>query len=207
MRKMLLSALAAATVLTGATAAQATADTIDSSYNAGHGYFFLPPAAYWGDSPYYRDQTQDWGWTHNAIAGPITSATLNIGAYDVDSGSGSFSDEHDVIEAYDAASSSWLTVGELSGIDSSYTYSTFTLSSTLFDDLLAGLQVRVNIDANNTGWLLTLTKSVIITNDDGTLPPVNGAVPEPASWAMMLAGFGLAGTALRRSRKTTVRFA
>lgn len=30
-----------------------------------------------------------------------------------------------------------------------------------------------------------------------------GAVPEPASWAMMLAGFGLAGAALRRKRGVT----
>ena len=32
--------------------------------------------------------------------------------------------------------------------------------------------------------------------DDSNLP----AVPEPASWAMMVAGFGLAGAAMRRSR-------
>jgi len=38
-------------------------------------------------------------------------------------------------------------------------------------------------------------------------PPVdNGAVPEPASWAMMIAGFGMVGGALRR-RSTAVRFA
>ena len=35
----------------------------------------------------------------------------------------------------------------------------------------------------------------------GTL---SGAVPEPASWAMMLTGFGLLGTALRRSRRNAV---
>jgi hypothetical protein len=34
----------------------------------------------------------------------------------------------------------------------------------------------------------------------------DGAVPEPASWALMLGGFGLVGGALR-SRKTSVRFA
>ena len=34
----------------------------------------------------------------------------------------------------------------------------------------------------------------------------SGAVPEPASWAMMLGGFGLVGGAMRR-RKTAVRFA
>jgi len=36
--------------------------------------------------------------------------------------------------------------------------------------------------------------------------PAGGAVPEPASWAMMLVGFGLAGTALRRNR-AKLRFA
>lgn len=37
------------------------------------------------------------------------------------------------------------------------------------------------------------------------IPP--GAVPEPASWAMMIAGFGLTGAALRRRRRATLRFA
>lgn len=37
--------------------------------------------------------------------------------------------------------------------------------------------------------------------------PPTGSVPEPASWAMMIAGFGLVGGALRNRRKTTVSFA
>lgn len=36
---------------------------------------------------------------------------------------------------------------------------------------------------------------------------VSAAVPEPASWAMMIAGFGLAGAALRRRPKVRVSFA
>lgn len=36
--------------------------------------------------------------------------------------------------------------------------------------------------------------------------PGENAVPEPATWAMMIAGFGLVGGAMRR-RKMTVRFA
>lgn len=42
-------------------------------------------------------------------------------------------------------------------------------------------------------------------------PPIGNSqtapIPEPASWAMMVGGFGLAGAALRRRRKTTVAFA
>jgi hypothetical protein len=33
------------------------------------------------------------------------------------------------------------------------------------------------------------------------------AVPEPATWAMMIGGFGIAGMALRRRRRVTVSFA
>ena len=33
-----------------------------------------------------------------------------------------------------------------------------------------------------------------------TFTPVNGAVPEPATWALMILGFGAAGAMLRRRR-------
>lgn len=37
--------------------------------------------------------------------------------------------------------------------------------------------------------------------------PSTSAVPEPATWAMMLAGFGLAGAAMRRRQNVRVSFA
>ena len=40
----------------------------------------------------------------------------------------------------------------------------------------------------------------------GSAGGFTGGVPEPASWAMMLGGFGLVGSAMRR-RKTAVTFA
>ena len=39
----------------------------------------------------------------------------------------------------------------------------------------------------------------------GSPPPTAGAVPEPASWAMMLGGFGLIGGAMRRGGTANVR--
>ncbi len=41
----------------------------------------------------------------------------------------------------------------------------------------------------------------------GVVTTITQAVPEPATWAMMLVGFGLVGTALRRRERVTVRFA
>jgi hypothetical protein len=41
----------------------------------------------------------------------------------------------------------------------------------------------------------------------GSSTPGNGGVPEPAAWAMMLAGFGLVGAAMRRREKVAVTFA
>jgi len=43
-------------------------------------------------------------------------------------------------------------------------------------------------------------------NLTGSLKMVSGPVPEPASWAMMLGGFGLVGGAMRSRRKTAVAF-
>lgn len=39
--------------------------------------------------------------------------------------------------------------------------------------------------------------------DDFRIGSSSGAVPEPASWAMLIAGFGLTGAAMRRRRVTT----
>ncbi|MBO9574825.1 MAG: PEPxxWA-CTERM sorting domain-containing protein [Sphingobium sp.] len=43
--------------------------------------------------------------------------------------------------------------------------------------------------------------------DIGAITPAAGAVPEPASWALMIAGFGAMGGALRSRRKVAASFA
>jgi hypothetical protein len=41
-------------------------------------------------------------------------------------------------------------------------------------------------------------------NDNHTVGIIAGAVPEPASWALMIAGFGLVGAAMRRRRMAAI---
>ena len=50
------------------------------------------------------------------------------------------------------------------------------------------------------------TTEVPFEADHIDITRVGGAVPEPATWALMISGFGVAGAALRR-RATTTRFA
>jgi len=50
----------------------------------------------------------------------------------------------------------------------------------------------------------TNVESAVFNADDGT---GSGSVPEPASWALMLGGFGLVGGAMRARRKASVTFA
>lgn len=145
-------------------------------------------------SPYYRGENQDWGWTHNAIAGSFASATLNISAYDVDASSG----EIDKIWAKD--NGNWTLIGNLSGQNDQWSYSTFTLGSQFYDDMATGLEVKIDIDYGSDRWKVVLSKSVIAT-DGALLPTPVPAVPEPETYAMMLAGLGLIGGIARRRKQ------
>jgi hypothetical protein len=59
--------------------------------------------------------------------------------------------------------------------------------------------VKFNIGTNSADNVGPLLDNVKLTVDAG--------VPEPAAWAMMLAGFGLVGAAMRRREKVAVTFA
>ena len=67
-----------------------------------------------------------------------------------------------------------------------------------------------NVNTTNTAGtfrVLNAGATPFTVAGDVALLPVLPAVPEPATWAMMIGGIGLAGGALRRRRSVTVRFA
>jgi hypothetical protein len=72
-------------------------------------------------------------------------------------------------------------------------------------DLAYELETNIvgTLDASHTAEIsFTLPDGVFLTAASGAtfgaVTPPAGGVPEPASWALMIAGFGLAGAALRR---------
>lgn len=181
----------------------ATVDLIDAS-SGQSGTFFVPVVGQETESPYYREIGEDWGWVHNAIAAGFTSAKLNISAYDVDEAPcGQTVCEIDLIEAFDAATSSWMSLGALTGADNMFSFTEFDIyafgGGSLIDDIVAGLQVRIQIDQGDGGWLVSLAKSVITTDGADPGNPNPSEVPLPAGgWLLVSALVGLG--ALRRRK-------
>jgi len=91
--------------------------------------------------------------------------------------------------------------------DGNYTTTTMPLYGNFGSSLVGGGMVWYN-SGNNFAALTTNSwdNTSNWVGDAWFKASFNGAVPEPASWAMMVAGFGLAGAAMRR-RKAAISFA
>lgn len=177
----------------------AVTDVRDFSNQTGSTYFVENDGSKYS-YPYYRYADYDWGWTHAAIGGTITSASLNISAFDVDADSTAFSPEVDKIYAFDDGVKKLL--GTLAGGGDIWAFTNFNLGMNFFDDINDGLQVWMEIDTGNVGWAVTLAKSALSVNG-GTLPPPapgpTAATPEPGT--LLLLGIGAAGVVWMRRRK------
>lgn len=179
----------------------AVVDVIDAN-DGQAGTFFAPTFADRANSAggFYRTMDQDWGWQHNTFAAGFTTASLNISAWDVDNPGAvpGFTDEIDTIQALDSGGV-WQTLGNLDGANDIFSFTTFALDATWFDEIVAGLSVRMLIDQNDELWFVSLAKSVLEV-DGGTLPNPNpNVVPVPAAvWLFGTALLGLVGFNKRR---------
>lgn len=74
-----------------------------------------------------------------------------------------------------------------------------------FSFSFSGANPTFNATLGSSGRNTAFSGSGTFASDPA--PLVVGTVPEPASWAMMLVGFGAVGGVVRRRQKATVRFA
>jgi hypothetical protein len=160
------------------------------------------------DSVSYFDAT----WTHNygALSGFVSSATLQIGIWDIDSTA-----DGDQVRLFRLNNLIDLTAALNTVVEANprgnaiYAIYDLTLPSATYAQLLTGtaqfqLQLQNGFSFNTprefNGAILDYARITINTQDTdpGPGPEPGGEVPEPATWATMLAGFGLMGAMLRR---------
>ncbi|MFN6970962.1 MAG: PEP-CTERM sorting domain-containing protein [Rheinheimera sp.] len=200
------AAFGAAMCVSAAVTAAPVTDVKEYANNTATEFFVINDAAKY-NAPYYRWASEDWGWTHNAIAGTFSSIKLDISAFDVDYFTQT-SGEIDLIWVFDG--SDWLSLGNLAGASDIWAFTSFDLSSYSWAQaqVNAGLKLRMDIDALNQGWAVTLGKSTLsVDGGNKDCVPTPGVpcnpvtVSEPA--ALGLFGLALLGLGLRR-RKSAV---
>ncbi|WP_100641329.1 PEP-CTERM sorting domain-containing protein [Alteromonas facilis] len=199
MIKRLLAGVFALTASVAAYAVPIT-DVQDYTSNTASEYFVDNDANKY-DSGIWRGASEDWGWVHNAIAGTFSSIILEISAFDIDS-----PDEIDNVYAWDG--SDWFLLGNLMGTDDTWEFTVFDLTGYAWAEtqVNAGLQLWLDIDVANEGWLVTLAKSTLsVDGGNQQCVPQPGApctstnVSEPYTVALL--GLSLFGLASVRRRK------
>lgn len=140
----------------------------------------------------------------------IFSGTLDSGIFSGQSYSGNFSFDDAALTGLDAE---WLSVGNLSF---SFLGNTFTLSDAAapaevgyFNGTFLGLSYSVESSEPKFSFIAGyedtsdafLAYDTAVLGDSGAGSVIYAAVPEPESYAMLLAGLGLMGVVARRRAK------
>lgn len=109
----------------------------------------------------------------------------------------------DMFRGWDNDSGSWLDMGAASYGWNTLNIQLLTVSDQFLYTVNGGLSLLTAAGGSKT---INSTILQVYNTTDGVSYNahwdnlVGGAVPEPATWALMIAGFGLAGAALRRKR-------
>ncbi len=203
MKKVLLSALALAAV-SPAQAAFVTFDGVATPGMSafGNGASYSENGLDFTSSRADSDSLLQWGTNNsfNAQPGGATMFQNWIGEFLIVSktGGGSFKlNSFDLADAFNS--------GSPSVIPFSYTDASGVHNLSLTLDSTVGLQTFVQNLSGVTSFSLQQVSPYF--QIDNIVYNAAGGVPEPAAWAMMLAGFGLVGSAMRRRSKVAVTFA
>jgi hypothetical protein len=147
------------------------------------------------------EQGQFWGYPNGGVLhldpggynNYSYSFTLNSGAFDLIS--------------FDIATNYTGGAGTLNAYDASNTLlrtGTF-LADTVHTETFTDWTGISRLEILDTGAHFSIDNLTL--RGSAAVEPPSSAVPEPASWAMMLTGFGLVGGGLRRRRRVALRFA
>ena len=189
------TALLGLTALAGA-AAPALADPIDRTYSFTANFLGAPYSTVTGSFTVDFDDSTSFygavtGLTLNNLSAPY-SGTFNF----------AYSQGYDQIVISDEATSTNPFFGVGAADDSSANHFTLFIYDALSNAPTSAIQYTV--DGGDRDY--TPYGQVSFSFTDNAAGAGSGAVPEPASWALMLGGFGLVGGAMR-SRKRSVSFA
>ncbi|MBN8819236.1 MAG: PEPxxWA-CTERM sorting domain-containing protein [Sphingomonas sp.] len=132
------------------------------------------------------------------LAGVQYSVAFDLGAFFVRN-AGSYGDATVDLFIDGALVQSFTNVMSLSGVGSDWERKVYSFTGT-GAAMTIGLYSSLSTSSSNLGVGLD---NVVV--EQLATPPVSSAVPEPASWALMIAGLGAVGVSMRR-RRTALAF-
>lgn len=152
------------------------------------------------------DFSASWTFTYAAPLGPVNSGLLEFGLYDGDSAASGDQVALFTLNGFDLTAELNAILEAKPGLQGSENFYSFVLPGSVYAQLATGsatfaLTLKgpglgiLGETPNNGAWLDFATLTVGSRDVD----PGPG-IPEPSAWALMIAGFGLAGAGLRRRR-------